>query len=138
MTATADTATRQNRAGGPCPPWCDRDHDDSSGGAAHIRQTGIISFGDEGLDSIWASAILDAHHEGRPVVAVTSHRYQQHGAPYLEVPAGHRARDLAGMIELLADLTPGQHRELAAAIRKAAAVIAEARGDARLDAPYDF
>jgi hypothetical protein len=100
----------------PCPPWCDGNHD---GRPTHVGMTGTVSFGSEGLDSIWASVILGEHHAGRPVVAVTSHQYELHGSPYLEVPA-HRADELAAMVELLASLTPDQHRELAAAIRKAA------------------
>jgi hypothetical protein len=37
-----------------------------------------------------------------------------------------RAEELASLIEALADATPDQHRELAAAIRQAAAQITEA------------
>jgi len=104
----------------PCPPWCQSNHDTTT---AHVGMAGTVDFGDRGLDSIWASAILAGHHNGRAVVAVTSHQYELYGSPYLEVPA-HRAGELAAMVGLLAALTPGQHRELAAAIRKAAADIA--------------
>lgn len=120
MTAlTAPAPVRASRDGHPCPPWCQRDH---VGVSTHIRHTGTVDFGDRGLDSIWASAILADHHNGCPAVSVTSHQYELHGSPYLAVPA-HRADELAAMVELLAALTPDQHRELAAAIRQAAADI---------------
>jgi hypothetical protein len=119
--STSDTA-RTNRDGHPCPPWCQSNHGSVT---AHVGVTGTVNFGDEGLGSIWASAILAEHHNGRPVVGVSAHQYDLHGSPYLEVSA-FRAEELAGMVELLAALTPDQHRELAAAIRQAAAQITEA------------
>ena len=41
----------------------------------------------------------------------------------------HDAGQLAGLVELLADATPDQHRELAAAIRMAAADITNEAGE---------
>jgi len=119
---TGTETTRASRDGGPCPPWCQSNHGSV---AAHVSLAGTVTFGGHGLDSIWASAILAGHHNGRPVVGVSSHQYELHGSPYLELPA-FRAEELAAMVELLAALTPDQHRELAAAIRRAAAQVTEA------------
>jgi hypothetical protein len=124
---TEDQAARQNRNGHPCPPWCAADHDDGSLAAdAHVSHTGGIDFGDSGLDSIWVGAILDEYHDGRPAVAVTGHRYRQPGSPQVQVPGIH-AEALAAIVAMLAASTPEQHRELAAAIRQAAAEIEGAR-----------
>ena len=62
-----------------------------------------------------------------PVVAVTGHRFRKRGWPQVQVRAVD-ADGLAGLVELLADATPAQHRQLAAAIRTAAAVITDAGG----------
>jgi hypothetical protein len=122
---SGDHATRQNRDGSPCPPWCAADHDDGSFAAeAHVSHTGTIDFGDSGLDSIWVSALLDRYHDDRPAVAVTGHRCRQPGWSQVQVPDIH-AEALAAIVDMLAAATPEQHRELAAAIRRAAADITE-------------
>jgi hypothetical protein len=74
---------------------------------------------------LWATVILGEHHCGRPVVAVTGHRYRG-GSSHVDM-AAHRAEDLAVIVEMLADATPDQHRKLAAAIRQAAAQITGAQ-----------
>ena len=124
MTSTA--TTRHNpHLGIDCPPWCHADHrDDGFAARACVGQTGSVDFGDGGLDSIWACAILAEQHSGRPAVGLTGHRYRQPGSAHVEVP-GHAAESLAGLLGMLADATPEQHRELAAAIRKAAADITD-------------
>jgi hypothetical protein len=123
MTETTQPA-RANRDGHPCPPWCTADHNDGSFAAStHCGHAGGIDFGDRDLDSIWAAAILGEYHDGRPHVAVTGHRYRQSGSPQLQVRGIH-AGDMADLVDMLADASPDQHRELAAAIRKAAADIA--------------
>jgi hypothetical protein len=125
---TESQPTRTNRNGDPCPSWCTTDHNDGSSVAGtHVSHAGGIDFGDRGLDSIWASPILGEYHDGRPHVAVTGHRYRQSGSPQLQVRDIH-AESVADLIDMLADATPDQHRELAAAIRQAAAQITAAGG----------
>jgi hypothetical protein len=107
MTVTAKQTPRQNADGDLCPPWCVTDH---------------AKYGFHGSEFIRIDApqyclrLVRAVHPpaGRPYVGVD--------ALAADVATGD-AESLAVLIEGLADATPEQHRELAAAIRKAAAAI---------------
>ena len=130
---TEDQAPRTNREGRACPPWCVSDHGgEQISGRACVGHAGGIDFGDEGLDGIWACAILgdrpQDRPEDRPQVGITGHRYRRPGSPSVHLPH-YGAEDLAAIVEMLAGATPDQHRELAAAIRKAAADITEVPGE---------
>lgn len=103
---------RQNRKGSLCPPWCRTDHDISM---THIGGGGSIG-------EIWARAILGTRGA---CVGVTGGGEWHDGSAYLEVDPGS-AMHLAGMVEALAGATPDEHRELAEAIRQAAAQITDA------------
>jgi len=117
---TEDQAPRQNRDGHPCPPWCVTDHDKEmiSGHfpAAHGAESTSVRW-------INARAVLHPARGGAEVqVSVPG---IDGGSLFLEAKhAGY----LAILVEALADATPDQHRELAAAIRKAAAQITAAGG----------
>ena len=105
MTETTRPA-RANRDGHPCPPWCVTGHD-------------RFSFHASGGITVEAPRYSSCH--------VRVIQYAAHGGPQIQVaadgiirvPAGD-AGDLAAIIEQLAGATPGEHRELAAAIRSAA------------------
>jgi hypothetical protein len=112
---TERQATRRNPyLGIDCPPWCAVSH-----AGEHPLHACLGSGGSIG--EIWTRALIGACHDG-PVVAVTGSGEWHDGGAHLEVnPAA--AMHLAGMVEALADATPDQHRELAAAIREGAADI---------------
>jgi hypothetical protein len=118
---TDDRAPR--RDGIKCPEWCETDHADSLFGNSC---TGRPPGGGPNLNAIWASPALGPG--GRPRVSVTGYSA---GLGY----TGHASSDardgddLAGVIELLAELTPEQHRQLAESVRASAALAREA--DAR-------
>jgi hypothetical protein len=111
MTETTSPA-RANRDGHLCPPWCVTDHDRFS-----FHGSGPITVEAPQYHSCHVRAIQYATHGG-PEIQVA-------GAGMVPVPAAH-AEDLAAVIEQMADATPDEHRELAAAIRQAAADIAAA------------
>jgi hypothetical protein len=112
---TEDQAPRQNRDGHPCPPWCTVDHDKEL-----IPGHFSNSHGAEGVSvrSIHARAVLNPAR-GEAVVQVSVPGINA-GSLFLEA---EHAGYLAILAEVLADATPDQHRELAAAIRQAAAQI---------------
>lgn len=113
MTATEATATlHANRDGDPCPPWCVTDH---SKYLFHGAERIPVEAPGRGFR---ARAIQ--YIPGRTEIQVM-------GSGIIAVRSGDAA-DLAALIEQLAGATPGQHRELAAAIRKAAAEITGADG----------
>jgi hypothetical protein len=113
MTTTADTETRGNRDGHPCPPWCTADHDREL-----IPGYFETTHGSEGafIGPASARAVLCPSSEDAEVQICVSGR----NAGSLFLDARH-AGYLAILVEDLADATPEAHRELAAAIRKAAA-----------------
>jgi hypothetical protein len=114
------TPKRNPYLGIDCPPWCTWDH------AIADQFTGRDCVGSGGsIGDVWTRALLAPHHTGNPVVAVTGTPRDQDGTYHVEL-SPDRALHLAGLVELLADAAPGQHRLLAAAIRKAAADITEA------------
>lgn len=122
MTLTADHPARANRDGHPCPSWCATDHDreiapgifQTTHGTSHAR----VSVSERGYDRLLVSGDLFPS-DGERAVHVSG------GNEPLFVPP-EMAEGAAALVELLADATPEQHRELAAAIRQAAAVITEA------------
>jgi hypothetical protein len=117
---TEDQAPRQNRDGHPCPPLCTTDHDQELFPGHFIESHGADSEFIEvgGYDRVSARACQVPSRQ--PEVQVTlSGKCSVFAAP-------PRAEELASLIEALADATPDQHRELAAAIRQAAAQITEA------------
>ena len=112
---------RTNRWGHPCPPWCATDHSVPVAQSHWGTATFIEVLGTGRTPDRIVSASHLASERDKPEVSVTTVR---HGSepPWLWLSpavAGH----LAGIVEMLAGATPDQHRELAEAIRKAAAGI---------------
>lgn len=113
---TENQAPRRNpHLGTDCPPWCDRDH---SGEACVSCMGSGGSIGDA-----WTRAMIGRWNDD-PVVAVTGAGPGEHDTSHLELRPRH-ALHLAGLVEILANATPDQHRELVGFIRKAAADIAD-------------
>jgi hypothetical protein len=122
------TGQQPPRADGetPCPRWCAVDHSTNanrihSAGPVYIRMPGAF----EGLlDGIRVRAIQLALEGEAPEVVVGTSRY---GVPEAPDPSlwlkPEDAKALAVIVEMLAAATPDQHRELADAIRNAAADI---------------
>lgn len=115
---------RQNADGHPCPPWCVTDHDTTFG-------RGKFTLDYHGGDApmirtpsgyVHATAYQHGHGGDAPQVALTARKAA--GVMMADVSDAGR---LAAIVEQLADATPEQHLALAAAIRQAAAVIAETR-----------
>jgi hypothetical protein len=99
-----------------CPPWCAVDH---SG-----EFTDACVGGGGGIEHIWARAVRS--HDGAVVAVSASLADLDAEWPHLRLDL-RGAESLAAIVELLADATPDQHRELAAAIRQGAADITEAQ-----------
>ncbi len=124
---------RQNSEGDPCPPWCVTDH--------------VTPWGDEGYTftfhgSDWASVEVAGRDRSKPPAEVTVQAVR-YAATSVMAPAvlivnddriagdgrvrldlsGADAGHLAALVETLAKATSAEHRELAAAIRAAAALI---------------
>jgi hypothetical protein len=114
MTLAADTATpaRTNGQGDPCPPWCVTDHAKYSFHGAENAVGYAPEF------HRWSIRAVRFPVERDPHIQVAA-------AGVVSVPL-HDAGGLAAIIEDLAGATPGQLRQLAAAIRQAAAQITEA------------
>jgi hypothetical protein len=125
---------RANPNGHPCPPWCVVDHETDAGGGHryifHGNQTARIEVpGKPGRmdDSIHVRAIHGGYADDQPQVDMGADRSGVDGrSPHAWI-APRDAGDLAVIIDMLAKASPAQHRELAAAIRKAAADITEAQ-----------
>ena len=115
----AEPAPRQNSKGHPCPSWCTVDHGERVGSS----QVGYHGTGHPPVHTssgyVNASAYQDGFSDDAPQIALTC--LAPGGALLVDLRDSDK---LAAFVEQLADATPGQHRELAAAIRKAAAVIA--------------
>lgn len=118
MTLIADHPARTTQAGDPCPPWCITDHDKYQNfhGGERIRAEApqYYTWYIRAIKSALTHA-LTLQVAGRGVVEITP----------------HETEGLAAIIEGLADATPDQHRELAAAIRQAAAQITVASDGVR-------
>jgi hypothetical protein len=119
---TARPAPRRNREGHPCSPWRATGHDEVYGAAEPFGFHGSAPAGIRlGGDSVGARVMRDSTWHGRPSVLVSG--LDRAADPALR--AGPRcAKYLAGLAEMLAGAFPDQHRELAGAIRAAAATIA--------------
>jgi len=110
---TAPAAARASREGDPCPPWCITDHAEYN---VHSSERIIVEA--PRYHQCSTRAI-------RYTAGVGGSRVQVAGGGVTSVYAVD-AEGLAELIEGLAEATPAQHRELAEAIRQAAAVITEA------------
>jgi hypothetical protein len=125
MTATGTTDTaRTSRDGHPCPSWCTADHQRSDGHTApsvRVAVPGAVP----GLDDKFLVYPWQSPGCAPEIVAVVLRYGRQHKDDLAVYYAARDAGHLAGLVEMLAAATPGQHRELAAAIREAAAVTAE-------------
>jgi hypothetical protein len=125
MTMTAEQP-RQNAEGDPCPSWCTDHHPD-----AFIHRTAKtdVDFGRQnhfayayagGVDFVAGRgprvSVYGRHRDMETDVTITADLYL--------LPAD--ALPLADLIEVLAEAGPEQHRQIAAAIRQAAAAIKEA------------
>ena len=114
-------AIRQNAKGDPCPPWCITDHDSQRYGQTwsfHSSEAVNISTPS---GYVHASAYQHGFDGDAPQICVTC----LNGPPGVVLVDVADAGKLAALIEDLAEATPEQHRELAGAIRQAAAVITD-------------
>jgi hypothetical protein len=121
MTETASPARTNPHTGRPCPSWCRIDH-------SKENMDACVGGGSEGihLGPVWARAVLA---RSGPLVAVDGVDPDDLECSAYVAVEPWKAANLATFAELLAGLTPDQHRELAAAIRRAAAQVTEARDD---------
>jgi hypothetical protein len=110
---------RANHDGHPCPPWCVTDHNrELIPGALSASHSSELAHPGAGTG---IAAVLFPS-SGEPEVQVCT---PGAGGGSIFLPA-RTAGYLAVLIGELAAATPAQHRELAAAIRHAAAQITEA------------
>jgi hypothetical protein len=123
----------------PCPPWCCTDHDrphaDGEIIRTHMGRKAAVTLGRASLlrqavpDQIGVRPVHAAQHGQRPGIQLDGWRYRSDTpGPWLAIPLSDAAA-LDDVIGILAAATPRQHRELAEAIRAAAAAIAEDRGE---------
>ncbi len=112
------TATRTNRNGHQCPPWCVTGHDEEFGPGifADVHATGQTGIGTGEYGSVRVGGCL------MPSTGLRRVHVSLPPWPPLFLSAV-AAETVACLAEQLATATPEQHRELAAAIRQAAAVI---------------
>jgi len=124
---TINHEPRVNRDGHPCPPWCTHHHPDAE---IHRTDRTEVEFWKPGTASWVSVAGIDYCHGDGPEVAINGWR-QIIGAgerisPFT-VLSPRQGLQMAELIEVLQDATPEQHREIAAAIRQAAAIADGAR-----------
>jgi hypothetical protein len=132
---TTEQPPRQNAHGHPCPPWCVIDHDTDVGGGHrytfHGSETVRVEISGKATyraNVIHVRAIHSGWPDDAPQIDLSADRYGADGpSPHAWI-APREAEDLAVIVEMLAKATPAQHRDLAAAIRKAAADITDADG----------
>jgi hypothetical protein len=126
MTLTADTAIPAAGEQPKCPPWCTYHHPDAE---IHRAERVEVDFWKNGVASWVTVTSIDFCQGDGPEVSISGWRQVigtgEHISPNPVFPAA-QARELADLIEVLQNATPGRHREIAAAIRQAAAVITEA------------
>ena len=115
-----------------CPPWCCIDHDQPHIGGqvirTHMGSKAAVTLVRAALlrqavpDQIGVRPIHAAQCGRRPEIALDGWRYHSDSpGPWLAIPLSDAAA-LAEVIGMLAAATPRQHRELAEAIRAAAAI----------------
>jgi len=119
---TASQEPRQNRDGHPCPPWCTVDHDEEL-----VSGRRAVAHGGDGT---WLRVSGRAYVSARPC-HVTSREPEVQitlsGVAAIFIrPAS--ADGLAALLDALADAALADVRQLAAAIRKAAADITSTDG----------
>jgi hypothetical protein len=126
MTLTADNAAPAASEQPKCPEWCTDHHPH-----AEIHRTACAEsdFSQPRHASWIAVKGIDYCRGHAPEVSIGGWRQVIGTGKFINprvdlspVPA----RQIADLIEILADATPEQHREVAAAIRKAADAITEA------------
>lgn len=110
-----------------CPPWCDSDH------SRTIKGLPPLHFG-AGGPSVRLSGASGARHafvfvsqrdgERSPSLVVSVSASDADSDPAVTVRLKD-AEDLARLAEMLAVASPAVHREVAAAVRRAAAVAGE-------------
>jgi hypothetical protein len=117
-----------------CPPWCCTDHArphaDGEIIRTHMGRKTAVSLARAALlrravpDEIGVRPVHVAQYGRRPRIQLDGWRYRSDSpGPWLAVPVCDAAA-LADVIGMLAAATRRQHRELAEAIRAAAAAIA--------------
>jgi hypothetical protein len=111
---------RANRDGHPCPPWCTIDHDQELIPGRFSAAHGADTASRRVTEREYVSARPCQTPSRSPEVQVT---WSGHDSIFL-APAG--AECLAGLLDVIADAAPADVRELAAAIRQAAAQITDA------------
>ena len=120
MTTTPEAGPRTNSQGHPCPRWCVTDHEERIGKSClqlgYHGDEAVIIHTPSGMAAV--SAYQDGFSDDAPQIALSC--LAVNGC--VLVDAGDSGK-LAAFVEQLADATPDQHRELAAAIRQAAATI---------------
>jgi hypothetical protein len=113
MAALPPGATpRQNSHGDPCPSWCQTNHSKPFS-AVHVKVTASI-------EHIWA---FGTHHGDENRAGINASLPDPAARwPSLTLDPG-KAEDLAVIVELLADASPDEHRQLADGIRQAVALV---------------
>jgi hypothetical protein len=104
-----------------CPPWCTTDHEkpvyqDGRGIWVHMSAKTVI----EPAGLVARIAVYLSSGYQLPAVNIHAMKY---GDPVIDgflVPDGPEALAVAVLVEVLADATPEQHRQVADAIRQAA------------------
>lgn len=120
---------RSNRDGHPCPSWCITDHHRGAiPTQVHAGEQASVRTDPRRPHDMIEVTALDVgtpHYEHEPMVSMIAFRLGADRAP--SVWMKHRdAVSTAALVDMLATASPEQHRELAAAIRQAAAdVMAE-------------
>jgi hypothetical protein len=122
---TQDSSTEQiaevKRTGAmECPAWCEIDH--SRGDKNCVGSGGSPGLFGPNSDSVWTRALRRV--SGQYMVAVTGAGESVDKGGHLSL-APYDAEHMAALVELLAEATPDQHRELAALIRLAAVTVRE-------------
>ena len=93
----------------PCPPWCTTNHDTDSTCRKHVEPVKVRNGAPYGV-----RAYPLRMHRGAPQVAVST-------GPAALLAADHdEAMDIAGVLDVLATMTPARIRRLAIQVREAA------------------
>ena len=125
-----DQAPRQDGKGQPCPPWCTADHERVRAWGTDDDHMGDLAAIELGRAAGYGRALTRAvRFTGLPGLQVQVGATGAGGsAPFLYIGPDY-AVALAAIIETLGAASPDAHRELAAAIRQAAADITAEAGE---------